>query len=131
MSIRRSIALLSSQVVGPITIAYKRRIISGNLRSDSAQLALSSKLDELYSSLISPNNVLGSISSRLNIPDEHVEFAASYYGGSSSRSGSAMHRMIPTSLMSENFTGFAIAAAHSIINGYGTPKGLYVHGSVG
>jgi len=47
MSIHRSIVLLSSQVVGPVTIAYKRRIISGNLQSDSAQLLLSSKLDEL------------------------------------------------------------------------------------
>jgi len=53
MSIRRSITLLSSQVAGPITLAYQRRIISGNLRSDSAQLLLSSKLDELYTSLIS------------------------------------------------------------------------------
>jgi len=128
MSIHRSIASLSSQVVGPITIAYKRRIISGNLRSDSAQLLLSSKLDELYSSLISPSGISGSISSRFSIPDEHVELAARYYGGSSSRS--AMQRMIPT-LMNENFTGFAIAAAHSIINGYGSPKGLYVYGSVG
>jgi len=125
MSIRRSIASLSSKVVGPITIAYQRRIISGNLRIDTAQLSLSSKLDELYSSLISPN----SISSRFSIPDEHVELAARYYGGSSNRSGSsAMQRMMPT-LINENFTGFAIAAAHSIING--TPKGLYVHGSVG
>ena len=131
MSIHRSIALLSSQVVGPITIAYKRRIISGNLQLDSAQLLLSSKLDELYSSLASPSGIGGSISSRFSIPDEHVELAARYYGGSSSRSGSAMHRMIPTSLMNENFTGFAIAAAHSLINGYGSPKGIYVHGSVG
>ena len=129
MSIHRSIALLSSQVVGPITLAYQRRIISGNLRSDSAQLLLSSKLDELYSSLISPNSISGSISSRFSIPDEHVELAARYYGGSSSRRG-GLQRMIPT-LMNENFTGFAIAAAHSIINGYGAPKGLYVHGSVG
>ena len=129
MSIHRSISLFSSQVVGPITIAYKRRIITGNLRSDSAQLLLSSKLDELYSSLISPSGIGGSISSRFSIPDEHVELAARYYGGSSGRS--AMQRMIPTTLMNENFTGFAIAAAHSIINGYGAPKGIYVHGSVG
>ena len=52
MSIHRSIVSLSSQVVGPITLAYQRRIISGNLQSDSAQLLLSSKLDELYSSLV-------------------------------------------------------------------------------
>ena len=65
MSIRRSISSLSSQVVGPITIAYKRRIISGNLRSDSAQLLLSSKLDELYSSLISPNNISGRVRVRV------------------------------------------------------------------
>jgi len=130
MSIHRSIVSLSSQAVGPITIAYQRRIISGNLRSDSAQLLLSSKLDELYSSLISPNSISGSISSRFSIPDEHVELAARYYGGSG-RSGSAMQRMIPTTLMNENFTGFAIATAHSLINGYGSPKGLYVHGSVG
>jgi len=131
MSIHRSISLLSSQVVGPITLAYKRRIISGNLRSDSAQLLLSSKLDELYSSLVSPNSISGSISSRFSIPDEHVELAARHYGGSSSSSRSATQQMIPTTLMNENFTGFAIAAAHSIINGYGSPKGLYVHGSVG
>ena len=130
MSIHRKIASLSSQVAGPITLAYQRRIISGNLRSDSAQLLLSSKLDELYSSLISPNSIGGSISTRFSIPDEHVELAARYYGGSRSSRSSAMQRMIPTTLM-ENFKGFAIAAAHSLINGYGTPKGLYVHGSVG
>jgi len=68
MSIHRSIVSLSSQVVGPITIAYKRRIISGNLRSDSAQLLLlSSKLDELYLSLISPSGIGGSISTRFSM----------------------------------------------------------------
>ena len=67
MSIHRSIASLSSQAIGPITIAYKRRIISGNLRSDSAQLLLSSKLDELYSSLVSPNSIGGGISSRFSM----------------------------------------------------------------
>jgi hypothetical protein len=59
MSIHRSIASsLSSQAIGPITLAYQRRIISGNLQSDSAQLLLSSKLVELYT--ISPHYYGGS-----------------------------------------------------------------------
>lgn len=114
---------------GPVTIAYKRRVKADNLRLDKEQLSLSAALDTLYSSLTLP-------SGRYLIPDEHLETAAKYYGGSSSS----------LSLLSGNFdfAGMAVATAHSFVtrttstststpinSTSPTPKGIYIHGSVG
>ena len=131
---------------GPVTLAYKRRIKADNLRLDQEQLSLSAALDTLYSSLTLPS------AGRYVIPDEHLETAAIYYGGSSS-SLSAL-------LFSGNFdfVGMAVATAHSFFTRISTsntatttttttttninttstsptstptPKGIYIYGSVG
>jgi protein AFG1 len=109
MSFHRTVAALH-QRAGPITLAYKRRAMSANFRLDKEQLSLSATLDTLYSSLASSND-------QFLIPDGHIETAARYYGGPSS------------SLTTDNFAGKAIATAHSFVNT--SPKGVYIHGSVG
>ena len=120
---------------GPVTLAYKRRVKADNLRLDKEQLSLSAALDTLYSSLTLPR------SGRYVIPDEHLETAAIYYGGSSSS--------LSLSLLSGwnfDFAGIAVATAHSFVTARtsttstsintsttptSTPKGIYIHGSVG
>ena len=68
--------------VGPVTLAYERQISASRLRFDPEQLSLCSKLDSLYSSIITPK--MGD--RMLMIPDEHLEAAASYYSGVSTSS---------------------------------------------
>ena len=107
---------------GPITLAYQRLVSSGKLRIDNQQLSLSTSLDTLYTSLASTR------SERFLIPDEHVEIAATYYAQSSSSSSTL------ASIISNNFVGFAKVTAYSILSSSITtssPRGIYVHGSVG
>lgn len=106
MPIRRSVATFH-QRTGPITLAYQRQVASGKISLDNDQLHLGAALDSLYSTLIS------SSSNRFTIPDEHLEAAARYYSG----------------VTTDNFTGVAVATAHSLFNT--RQKGIYIHGSVG
>jgi len=87
------------------------------MRLDPEQLSLSATLDTLYSSLASSKN------DTFLIPDAHIETAARYYGGRSSSSPSVFY------MRNLNVAGIAIATAHSFANT--SPKGVYVHGSVG
>ena len=109
MPFRRSIALFKSSG-GPISLAYKYRVESGKINLDQNQLSLSAALDSLYSNLTSPNN------DRFLIPDDQLDHAAQYYGGSSK-------------LTMLNFADVTLAKVHSLI--YSPPKGVYIHGSVG
>ena len=118
--------------VGPVTLAYERRVNSSKLRFDPEQLSLCSKLDSLYSSFATPK-----MSDRLlMIPDEHLEAAASYY------SSAATSRMLSTSLSAGNHShshstsSIAFATAHSFISSSILSRrkqssGIYIHGSVG
>ena len=103
---------------GPITLAYKRHVKSGQINLDKNQLSLSAALDSLYSSLAS------SKSDRFIIPDEQLHHAAKYYSSIGSSSSSYL-----SSLSAQNFAGFAAAAAHSFVNP--SPQGIYVHGPTG
>ena len=103
---------------GPITLAYKHRVNSGNVRLDNEQLSLSAAFDGLYSSLTTFSEQC------LIVPDQHTEAAARYYGGASTPFG-------------ENFPGMAAANVRSMLaitrgKTKGEEKrGIYVHGSVG
>ena len=115
MSLQRTIATLHQRAaVGPISLAYKRRVISERFRLDGEQLLLSSKLDDLYFSLSSSSS---SSSFFHCIPDHHIETIAKYYGGA-------------LNLSTNNIAAIALATAHSLVN-FSTPKGVYIHGSVG
>ncbi|KAL7554140.1 hypothetical protein ACHAWF_017546 [Thalassiosira exigua] len=105
MSIRRSVAAL-----GPITRAYRSRVLSGSIALDKEQLSLGAALDSVHAVLTSEG------SDRCLIPDHHLPGAARYYAGSSAWSGGEL-------------SSAAVAAAHAAWNP--SPKGVYVHGSVG
>ena len=126
-----------SQLCGPITLAYQHQVTSGNLRIDKEQLSLSAVLDKLYSSLMPSESGSSSISKRFTtIPDEHIEVAARYYSRSTTFTSYQQLKSV------DQFVGFAIATAHSLLvnnnNGIlssitssSSKQGVYVHGSVG
>jgi hypothetical protein len=64
----------TSVATGPITLAYLRRVESGNLRIDDDQLATASVLDDLHGALM--NRV-----ERIGVPDRYAEALAAHYGG--------------------------------------------------
>ncbi|KAL3797650.1 hypothetical protein HJC23_013482 [Cyclotella cryptica] len=110
MPFHRSATAFQQRIGGPITLAYKRHVQSGRIHPDNDQLSLGAALDSLYFHLSSPT------SERFLIPDHHLDQAARYYAGSSS-------------LSLEHLPGIAIATAHSFV--HSSPKGIYIHGSVG
>lgn len=111
MSLHRTIATLHKWATGPISLAYKRRVVSEQFRLDNEQLLLSSKLDALYFSLSS------SSSAQFFLPDQHLETVAKYYGGASN-------------LRANNVAAIVMANALSLANKL-SPRGFYLHGSVG
>ncbi|KAL7487542.1 hypothetical protein ACHAW6_015932 [Cyclotella cf. meneghiniana] len=113
MAFHRSLTAFQQRLVGPITLTYQRLIQSGQIHLDHDQLSLGAALDSLYFQLSSP------ASHRFLIPDDHLDHAARYYAGSS-----------PAFSSFGNLAGIAVAAAHSLVH-HSSPKGIYIHGSVG
>jgi len=125
MSLHRTAATLLRQRVGPISLAFKRRVASSKrFRLDNEQLLLSSKLDDLYFSLTSTSS---SFHTRFFLPDQFLETAARHFGGS----------LNDNFTTTNNIAAIAMATAHSLFvnNNYysqSQPRGgIYIHGSVG
>ncbi len=117
MALRRSIATLHQRAVGPISLAYNRRVVSDRFRLDKEQLLLSLKLDDLYFSMSSSST---SCIDRFFIPNRHIETVARYYGGESN-----------LTTKTNNIAAIVLAAANSLVNASRPPRGVYIHGSVG
>jgi protein AFG1 len=124
-----------SHHIGPVTLAYQRQVQASNLRFDSEQLSLCSKLDSLYLSFTSPKKLRDRL---LTIPDEHLEEAARYYSHGSTSSSSKKF----FSTLSNNIpiSSVAFATAHSFMSSSSSSfffpnekhsSGIYIHGSVG
>jgi hypothetical protein len=114
MALRRSIATLYQRAVGPISLAYKRRVESDRFRLDNEQLLLSLKLDDLYFSMSSSST---SWNDQFFIPKRYIETVARYYGGE-------------LNLTSNNIAAIVLAAANSLVNTSRPSRGVYIHGSV-
>jgi protein AFG1 len=149
--LRSTIVGLHHVVAGPVTVAYRHRVKTSALRYNAEQLSLCSKLDALYSSLLTQSKkkypLLSSSVDRLfMIPDEHLEVAARYYSYSNRRSILSSSKMLLSTITTDNISSVAYTAAHSLLARLRQQhtanndeqqqqqcknNGIYIHGSVG